>query len=72
MSTPNEHLKFRKQFDDDEWTQLSSNIEFQEALAADNLDKAGLIADRILIGETNKKSDIKKLKEYQKLRKEIL
>lgn len=72
MSAPNEHRRFRNQFDDDDWTQLSSNIEFREALAADNLDKAGLIADQILIGATKKKSDIKTLKKYQKLRKELL
>ena len=57
------YRRFRKGFSDQQWEKLNSHIEFKEAMTADDLDKAGELAGRILIGET------KSLKEAREMKK---
>ncbi len=57
-----EHSRFRKQYTEKEWSRLDENLEFKEALAVDDLDKAGEVAARILIGETKSLPEARDLK----------
>lgn len=72
MSTENIHARFRKQFDDREWEKLNSHIEFKEALAADDCDKAGLLADQILIGTAKSIPEAKEVKKLNDILKEFI
>jgi hypothetical protein len=51
MSDPNDQRRFRQQYNASEWARLEANIDFREAIAPDDLNKAGLVADRVLKGE---------------------
>jgi hypothetical protein len=62
MSGPNDHRKFRQQYNKAEWAKLEANLGFKEALAADDLSKAGLLADRILKGEARSLGQAKEQK----------
>jgi hypothetical protein len=76
MNAKNFYARFKGQYEDFQWEKLNSDFGFKEALAEENYDKAGRLADRILIGETKKISAGRKIKkeydETQRLLKKLL
>lgn len=71
MNAENIHIRFRKQFDDKEWEKLNSHIEFKEALAVDDYDKAGLLADQILFGTAKSLPEAREVKKINEILKEF-
>jgi hypothetical protein len=76
MNAKNLYARFKGQYENYQWEKLNSDLGFKEALAEENYDKAGRLADRILIGETKTISAGRKMKkdfdETQRLLKKLL
>ena len=61
MSDDIESKKFRAQFDDEDWSKLMKDAEFNLAWESGYFVKAGEVAPTILIGKAHTKREAKKL-----------
>jgi hypothetical protein len=62
MSDKSESKKFRSQFDDEDWSKLMKDAEFNIACDSGDFVKAGELAPAILIGGAHTKREAKKLR----------
>ena len=67
MSNLSFYQRFRGQFSEEVWSRLNESFEFQTALAADDFDKAGLIADTLLHGKADSLKEVKEVRRLEKL-----
>jgi hypothetical protein len=62
MNADVRRTKFRKQFDQEDWDKIMNDPEFTFAWNLGDFDKAGLLADRLIIGEAKTSKEAKKKK----------
>jgi hypothetical protein len=69
MNTVTERVRFRRQFNDEQWAALTADIEFKHAWDADDIIRAGERVGDVLIG-TQQKWRTAKLREHKQRIKE--
>lgn len=65
-----ERIRFRRQYDEEDWSQLISNPEFQKPWEEGDRDRADIVAARILKGEARNMKEAKEKNFLYKVKKE--